>query len=269
MRKSVGFTLIELLVVIAIIALLMSILMPSLSLVREKARDVICQANLKTWATLFTIKVEGNEGYFNSTHTEEGTWVNWLRKEYDNSPKIRCCPMATTPMTRKLGNLSKVAWGVFGEGTFTVDQGWGGFVDGDYGSYGQNGYCEHNPADDQNFEYFGKGLYWHSMSVKGAGKVPMFMDMLWTTSFPNGLGWPVLAPAYEGELSSYGHASMSMVCINRHRGNINVAFVDGSVRSVGLKEIWKLHWHRAWSTDKRLLTPTNAWPDWMKNFNDY
>jgi prepilin-type processing-associated H-X9-DG protein len=51
---------------------------------------------------------------------------------------------------------------------------------------------------------------------------------------------------------------MFMVCINRHRGNINVAFLDSSVRSVGLKEIWKLEWHRGWSNDKHLLAPNNA-----------
>ena len=48
-----GFTLIELLVVIAIIALLLSIIMPSLQFVKKQAEHTVCLSNLgnlsKAW----------------------------------------------------------------------------------------------------------------------------------------------------------------------------------------------------------------------------
>jgi len=42
-----GFTLIELLVVISIIALLLSVLLPSLRLAKEQAKSLVCKSNLK------------------------------------------------------------------------------------------------------------------------------------------------------------------------------------------------------------------------------
>jgi hypothetical protein len=50
-------------------------------------------------------------------------------------------------------------------------------------------------------------------------------------------------------------------------------FVDGSVRKVGLKELWTLRWHQAFSTDGPWTrvggVQAENWPDWIRAFRDY
>ena len=59
-RKPNAFTLIELLVVIAIIALLISILLPSLSRARELSKRLVCASNIKGIGTSAKIYANDN-----------------------------------------------------------------------------------------------------------------------------------------------------------------------------------------------------------------
>jgi len=59
-----AFTLVELLVVIGIIALLISILLPSLSKARESANRTACLSNIKQITLAFIMYTTENKGYF-------------------------------------------------------------------------------------------------------------------------------------------------------------------------------------------------------------
>jgi prepilin-type N-terminal cleavage/methylation domain-containing protein len=77
MGKS-AFTLIELLVVIAIIAVLMSVLMPSLHVAREQARSVQCRGNIRTLTLAWLMYKDENDGKLVGGFPEradQGAWV--------------------------------------------------------------------------------------------------------------------------------------------------------------------------------------------------
>ena len=69
------------------------------------------------------------------------------------------------------------------------------------------------------------------------------------------------------------HDHMQRVCIDRHNGAVNCLFMDGSVRGVGLKELWTLKWYRQYCTTGPWTAAggvwTTDWPEWMRRFKDF
>ncbi len=102
-RRASAFTLVELLVVIGIIALLISILLPTLSRARESANSVKCLSNQRSITQAFFQFVNDNDGAF-VRQTEGpsglgGGMVNRIISEggyidLTKDPEIQICPSA-------------------------------------------------------------------------------------------------------------------------------------------------------------------------------
>ena len=101
LRKR-GFTLIELLVVIAIIALLVSILLPSLSRAKELARKVVCQGSVRCLQQGNELYQTDNEGFYTpaAAGIYSGNLHRWFGSRTTSSP-------GSTPFSINDGPLMK------------------------------------------------------------------------------------------------------------------------------------------------------------------
>lgn len=268
-RRRRGFTLIELLVVIAIIAVLMAILMPALRRVREQANMLKCMGNLKQWNIIASMYTEENDGKFwDSEQDTPGYWFpRYLEPRLKSwkTNKLWFCPSAKKPIIDENGVQVP---------TFNIFNAWGIFTgdrlgpDGIAGSYGINGYCL---IPRGRTEYEGGVSVengWKTAGAHGSNNVPWFIEALRFDLWP----LPTHAPA-TNEFEAWSGNNMARTCINRHQGFLNAAFMDWSVRKVGLKELWTLKWHKTFNTSGPWTqaggVDASNWPLWMKRFQEY
>lgn len=104
-RERAGFTLIELLVVIAIIALLISILLPSLSQARIEAGRVKCMSNMRQIGAGLRMYIDDHGDSYSPMYNVNGGVTNPMSKPDGPIPWIN--PAAGA------GWISQFAWGGF------------------------------------------------------------------------------------------------------------------------------------------------------------
>lgn len=98
--SNAGFTLIELLVVIAIIAILASLLLPSLAKAKEKGKSTSCLNSLRQMAIAQQLYMSDNESRFCFTFQVRGNndfrkaWFNFLQP-YQQTTNLLLCPTKT------------------------------------------------------------------------------------------------------------------------------------------------------------------------------
>ena len=271
MNRRRGFTLVELLVVIAIIAVLMAILMPALRRVKEQANMIKCQANLDQWGLIAAMYTEENDGklWDSAPGTPAYWWIRYLEPRYKDwkANKIWFCPSATKPILDENGNKIPNfnifnAWGIY-TGT---DLGSNGIA----GSYGINGYCL-VPRTAKTYEGGVPVVNgWKTAYESGANNVPLFTEALRFDLWPKEDQKPAA-----NEFAAWSGNNMGRCCINRHQGFVGTLFLDLSVRKVGVKELYKLKWHKSFDTNGPWTlagngnVPPNDWPEWIKPFKDY
>ena len=269
MSEKRGFTLIELLVVIAIIALLMAILMPALNRVRGQAQKVSCQARLKQWGLIFKLYTDDYDGYFNDRNAPGGLWMTALQSYYKGNSDMLLCPTATKLM------LNIMDWGTFKAASLNE------YIF----SYGINSWTNSVTQDrgDRLVEWFWKNTQNNTTVIPGGrqieGKtvstnmIPVFGDATWYDAWPRDTDTPAEHMDAFGIGNQGTSGEMNHFCIDRHAGFVNLLFMDWSARSVGLKELWTLKWHRSYVTNGPYTraggTRPEDWPVWLRNYKDY
>jgi prepilin-type N-terminal cleavage/methylation domain-containing protein len=265
-HKKEGFTLIELLVVISIIAILMAIMMPALTKVREQAKRTVCMSNLKQWALIFSSYTNENNDKFmpgwGSGASADGSWLVTLKDDYIDNPDVLLCPGIKSYETDKATSTNRGSHGAWSVAyTHIPDK---EIANNVQGSYSINWWVT-NPEGEMVSGFPTKN-HWRSPSVPQADRVPLFGDAAFWISRPMPTDAP---PDQPGQYYEGGNAlGMQRFCVDRHDGRIAMLFMDLSADTVAVKQLWTYKWHRnfntrgPWSVDNEDARPN--WPQWLK-----
>ena len=232
-RRS-AFSLVELLIVIAIIAMLIGILLPAVSRIRESGRSTACLANLQQWGYVYQMYLSANHGKSVQEWDSPDYRTPWQALEpygKSSSAGLRC-PSASEPKTLTLKPPdSSGQSGVRGSASRAWR--WKNQLSDDIGSYGFN-MALFNVTRRIN----GHDFYFH-FPIKEPAAIPVFADSVELIILPTNGPPPT-------DLESSYNRGLSNCCIDRHRMAVNVDFLDGHAEHVPLPALFRLRWSTAY-----------------------
>lgn len=220
MRFADAFSLIELLVVLAVIALLASLLMPSLNAAQSSARKIHCMSNLRELGVALQIYLADN-GTYPVAMTANGLG-NWQRTLWPSATdQVLYCPQLMPASDQFLQY-------------FPANQ----FIYPHYG-YNANGAVRINPPPQNpglggNFVWTGPGVGNYLAAAENWVRAPSQMIAMGDgmTFLPPPLTLPALSPAdplytiFPYILEPQGYPGVN----KKHDNGANVIFCDGHVQ---------------------------------------
>ncbi|MHC4457896.1 MAG: hypothetical protein ACYS0I_12580 [Planctomycetota bacterium] len=284
----------------------MAVLMPTLTEVKNQAKDAMCKQALHHWGIIFdmysgdydgktvpaffTAQKPSRYNYGEDENYRLAGFVPERGQFYEHMwpvllfPYFRTLDMCMCPATSRtwedgIFTGSLTGWSFkwlqeYAEGEYYDYYGPPVLPDYAYGSYGKNSQCSsemswegREPEDAINFP---------TVYVKEGHRIPyfgdcQFMGVLWqdpTDDVPPYEDHWFMEPGVEGESQRW--------FIARHGLSINLLFLDMAVRKVGLKQLFLLKWHRDWDKDAEQNPPPDpydpdpeVWPQWMRRSKIY
>lgn len=238
-----GFTLVELLVVVSVISVLIAIMLPALSMIRQQAESTVCKSRLKEWGLILHVYTSENEDRLWLDTDSKDPWVNTLSMYTDLCEELCVCPSASDLAGDLVGGVEN--------GWLVEEDQYIPYVT-DKCSYGLNFWLLNQYSSREKAEKNRKR--WKLMSMTNSD-TPLFLDCASKGGYPESLdadprftGVPETGNWYQEYVrfrGGYDGNEMAKYCIPRHGESVNGVFADGSTASVALKDLWGVQWHKS------------------------
>lgn len=266
MKNPRAFTLIELLVVIAIIALLLSIMVPALSMAKEKAHNLLCRTNVRALSLGFRVYAESNDGkiFGYGSGGSNNLWLMQIADMLGEVDKVRYCPSTKRNPTPIPIIPPDNNWGSASETWIWLAD----VTEPEHGSFGINGYFYSSTSPSYVPAAEWEASAWGNVNVAGrASAIPVFVDSIWVDFWLQ--DDDVVPAGHDLETGDDGgngatRNHMLRCMVDRHGGKLSVAFLDGHVEPVALKKMWSLKWSKGFKTDSEDHLRSDGTPIYKK-----